>query len=476
MIDWPGLLSRVNAAYGAGQCGEAAALLEPALKLPSVPAEAWNLAALVRLAQGLGADALKAAKRAAAMAPKAAGVLNTLGLACEAENDAGGAERAFRRAADLRPDVAIFHYNLGKCLTRQRRWEPALVALRNALRCDPRMAAALNNMGVCQKNLGRYDEAEASLRHALSLRPDYPEAAYNLATLFLLLGRFEEGWPLYEQRWAISGNNPRNPANSWDGRPLEGESLLLLGEQGYGDVLQFIRLATRAAERGARVVVDCDPALTRLVATVPGVSKVYASGTLDEPVQWRLPIASLPVVLGWRPEDPLNARPYFAAPADGPALPPGTGLKVGVVWGGNRKPDPARTCPMASFRALFDVPGVTFYSLQMGEWRADLAGLPPARRPIDMSPLIREFADSAALMTQMDVVISIDSAPAHLAGALGVPVWVLLPQWADWRWLSERDDSPWYPTMRLFRQKRQDDWRPVIAQVAESLRAAATGR
>lgn len=478
-VDWAIVMAKAGTAFAAGRLAEAEAEIEAAVQRGTAPAAAWNLAALVRLRRGRKRDAVVAAKRAVSADSHSPGFLHTLGLAQDAADRREEAARAFRRAIALKGDVPIFHYNLGNALWRDGKIDEAVEPFRTATMLDPNFAPAFHNMGRCLYRLGQLGEAMNHFQTALALQPDYPEARFSIALLHLAQGRFAAGWPGYEHRWAMRDavdNRAAHPQPRWDGRALRGETLLLWCEQGLGDNLQFIRLLSTAVAKGATVLVECPQNLCRLFSGIPGVTGVFATGTAPTNVAWQLPMASLPVALEWTPEHASNQGPYLFAPDDtARALPVASArLKVGVVWGGRRIPDPARSCPMTAFRRLFAVPDIAFYSLQWGEWRDDLARLPPKYRPVDLGDWVEDFADMAGILQQLDLVITIDTATAHMAGAMGRPTWMMLPHRADWRWLLDTDRSPWYPTMRLYRQERQGDWLPVLARIATDL-AALTG-
>jgi hypothetical protein len=263
----------------------------------------------------------------------------------------------------------------------------------------------------------------------------------------------------------------------WDGSDLKGRTILLYTEQGLGTNIQFIRYATLVAQRGGRVVVQCPPTLARLFATVAGVSEVIVGGsdTTLPPFDTHAPLASLPHLLGTTLETIPNSVPYVKA--DPPAVKvwrkridsEGDGLKVGLVWAGNQKPDPARTCPLAEFAPLAQLEGVRFYSLQKGPFAADAAQPPAGMHLTDLSPDLNDFADTAAASEALDLVIAVDTSVAHLTGALARPVCTLLPYLADWRWLIDRSDTPWYPTVQLLRQEGPGEWPEIIERLQVAL-------
>jgi hypothetical protein len=381
----------------------------------------------------------------------------------------------------FQPDHLEAHNRLGILLAKQGRQEEALPHFLAVLRLDPRQARAHNNLGAALSELGRPAEALASFERALELWPDYAEAHKSRAMVRLLRGDFERGWAEYEWRWQCQDFSPRAYRQPpWDGSPLGGRTVLLHTEQGLGDTIQFIRYAPLVRACGGRVVVECERALLPLLRSCPGVADWIAAGAALPEFDVRLPLLSLPRALGTTLATVPAAVPYLAADPDLVArwrreLSFSDGVKVGVVWQGNPKnaADRRRSVPLLQFEPLARVEGVRLVSLQKGPGAEQLAEA-TGRFPVTdygsrLDVGAGAFVDTAAAMRALDLVVSCDTAAAHLAGALAVPVWVPLSLAADWRWLLGREDSPWYPTMRLFRQERLGDWAPVFARMAEEL-------
>ncbi|MFM8330235.1 MAG: tetratricopeptide repeat protein [Candidatus Methylumidiphilus sp.] len=458
---------------------------------------------------------------AAAEAPL---LLNVAGTAAYALGRVDDAERCWEIAVRICPDLADAHANLGMLLTDGGRLDQAEAAYRRALAIQPAHAVALNNLGVLLGRLERAAEAEAVYRRALAARPDYTDAFtnlgvllataerlgeaedcfrqalalrpgdadahYNLSILLLSLGRFREAWPHYEARYHPEKTKrtalpPVLPLPQWRGEALAGKSLLVWHEQGFGDEIQFCRFLPLLKKRGlARVGVVCKAALAPLLQTLDGIDAVYADASGPSFAAydyWTLPM-SIPLHLGVEaqaiPADIPYLRPLPERLAQWRVRLPEAGLRVGLVWKGfaGHANDGRRSLPgPATLAPLWDVPGVAFVSLQ--KW----AGEEEARQPPPGQPLthlgsdIIDFADTAAIVAQLDLLICVDTAVAHLAGALGKPCWVLLPAIrADWRWLRGRCGSPWYPhIMRLFRQEKSEPWAVVAGRVAEALAAFA---
>jgi hypothetical protein len=385
----------------------------------------------------------------------------------------------FRRSAELKPDVAEMHNNLGSALMDQGKVEDAQACYRQALGLKPDLADAHSNLGAALDYQGRLVEAVASYRRALALDPALAEARHNLAMALLRLGEYEEGWTEYESRFALRPL-PVLRMPRWE-KTRAAETILLHCEQGYGDTLQFVRYARLARERtGARnVILSCPPELSRLLAWSCGAEiEVVAPNRGNEAAvaecDSHLPLLSLPLALEiFEPltmtEPYLHADPRLRASWK-ERLGSAKELRVGLAWKGRteHKHDRLRSLTWARFLPLLKSPGVRIYSLQIGVDAAELAGL-TAAGVTDCTPWISDFADTAALADELDLIISVDTSIVHLAGGLGRPVWTLLPFAADWRWGMEGESTPWYPTMRLFRQPARGDWDPVLRRVAEAL-------
>jgi Flp pilus assembly protein TadD len=480
-------------------------------------ADALHLLGMLLNQRGHQGQALELIRRAITHKPRAGEFHNSLGTVLGAHGQPLDAEAAFRQAIALKSNYAEAHRNLGLSLRRQERWEEAAVAFRTATQLRPEYGEALANLAGAARQLGdateaadaeqaalaiqggppeahntlgldlralrRLDEAIEQLRRAVRLSPSDPFLHFNLALVLLEAGQYEEGFREYEWRWRLPEflKRQRNFSQPrWDGSELKGRTILLYTEQGLGTNIQFIRYATLVAQRGGRVIVQCPPTLARLFATVAGVSEVIA-GSSDAPLptfDTHAPLASLPHLMGTTLETIPNTVPYVKADSlvveswRRRISPDGNGLKVGLVWAGNQKPDPARTCPLAEFAPLARLEGVRFYSLQKGPFAADAARPPAGLRLTDLSPDLTDFAETAAAVTALDQVISVDTSVAHLTGALGRPVCTLLPYLADWRWLVCRANSPWYKTMQLLRQDQSEGWPLAIDKLKGFLNRA----
>jgi tetratricopeptide (TPR) repeat protein len=390
----------------------------------------------------------------------------------------------------LQPIYPEAYVNLGAALFEIGQFDNAVAASNIALQCRPEHTLALCNRGASFIGLGRIEEAIADLRRAQVLDPTDTEVAFNLGLALLMSGKhMREGFALYESRLARAEPPKRAfPKPRWQGEDIAGKTILLHAEQGFGDTLHFVRYASLVAERGARVVLETQPGLDRLCASVPGVAQVITEGASLPDFDVHCPLLSLPFVFGTDLATIPADIPYLF-PVKGEEerwrglLPAGQGLRVGLVWGGGHRPDQPRafqvdlrrSLPLATLAPLGALAGVHFVSLQKGSPASQLV-TPPF--PIfDPMPEVQDFADTAALIAGLDLVISVDTAIAHLAGAMGKPVWMLSRFDGCWRWLQARSDSPWYPSLRLYRQKALGDWSPVVAAIAADLAAfAAEGR
>jgi len=436
----------------------------------------------IALADGQVAAAENHLRQALALQPDFAEAHANLGWVLEQRGDVEGAEHAYRQALCLNPQQAQMHLNLGALLADQRRNDEAEACYRHALEIDPASAAALSNLGALLACQRRDDAAEQCYRTALALDPEHRSSHFNLSYLLLRAGRFAEGWQHFERRDWYAQFEGRFNCPRWRGESLAGKSILVGVEAGHGDMIQFCRYAQELKARGARhVSLLCHNALGRLLASAPGVDAVLP---IDQPIPdggWDLwtPLLSIPCLSHTDAESIPATLPYlhadefqiacWAERLSGVAA--GTHLRVGLTWKGNPRfeNDAQRSLPsLATLRALTDLPGVAFFSLQKGAGEHEAVSEPGI---YDLAPYIHDFADTAAAIMNLDLVISVDTAVAHLAGALGKCCWVLLPDYkTDWRWLNARSDSPWYPdVMLLFRQPSMAAWDPVVLQVREAL-------
>lgn len=437
-------------------------------------------------------DAMASYRRALAINPNLADAHNNLGNILKDLNKFDEAVASYRQVLGIKPDLAETHNNLGIVLQDLGQLDEAVASYRRAFKIKPDYAEAYHNLGVALQDLGQFDSALTHYQQALKIKPDYAIAHFNLGMLLLYLGQYIEAWPEYEARYDPSRKEspvmlPKSTYPQWQGEPLAGKSIVIWPEQGFGDEIQFSRYIPLLKTKGAsRITLVCRPPLKELLGTVRGVDAVvpvseaaslplhdYWSFSMSLPLHFATTVETIPAELPY-----LNILPERLGRWRG--LLPASGLKVGLVWKGSaqHKNDANRSLPsLATLGALWHIPGVAFVSLQKGQGEEE-AATPTTNQPIiPLGSDIGDFADAAAIVSQLDMVICIDTAIAHLAGALNKPCWVLLPALrTDWRWFLDRTDSPWYPgTMRLFRQKKSGDWETTIGEVAKELRKWVEG-
>ena len=399
--------------------------------------------------------------------------------------DDGG--EIYRKVIDRRPDFAAAHISLAFVLERQGKLDHARVTAERAVALRPDYAEAHNNLGSVYRSLHRLDDACCEFRRAIELKPDFALAEFNLGTTLLLEGRYAEGWVGYGQHARVAGTSAPGPrSTTWDGQPIPGRRLMLYSDQGLGDALQFVRFLRLCRERsGARIILNCQAPLVRLFAECRVADEICTKEGPLPAFDFHSPLASLPGLFGLALEKVGREVPYLRSTA----LRSTTGVpdriaallgepdgrrRVGLVWQGNPRQtrDVVRSCQLDTLLPLLDIPGIRFFSLQCEpRGRAQLAASSCADRLPDVGALLSDFADTAAVLDQLDLLITVDTGIAHLAGALGRPVWTMLCHTPDWRWHLERSDSPWYPSMRLFRQPTWGDWDSVVQQIRAALQA-----
>ena len=478
-----------NALRELGQRDEAIASFERAIAIrPEFP-EAHNNMGIAWAAKGDYPRAIACYREALRLWPEYPAAHNNLGIALGHEKHFDEAIAGYRRALELKPDYAEAHNNLGIALSQEGDYEEAIGRFRRAIELKPDYAEAYSNLGITLTELGRLDEALASYNEAVRLKENYPDAYMNRALAFLVRGDFERGWREYESRWQCKDFNPRNfKQPQWNGGPLEGRRILLHAEQGFGDTFQFVRYARLVKEeRGGRVIVWCPKPLVPLVSQCPYVDQVTVEGAKLPEFEVHLPLLSLPKVFGTSLETIPSQVPYlFAKPQlvehwrD--ELSYINAFKIGINWQGNPRyrGDRHRSVPLEKFASLAKVPGVRLVSLQRGLGSEQIDQV-SSRLSVTALGAHRDeaagaFMDTAAILMNLDLVVSSDTSLVHLAGGLGVPVWVALPWAADWRWLLEREDSPWYPTMRLFRQREPGDWDELFQRISGQVQQKTAAR
>ncbi|MGD0461136.1 MAG: tetratricopeptide repeat protein [Tepidisphaeraceae bacterium] len=473
-----------NALADRRQYDAAIAAYRRALQLKADYPEALaNLASALRETKRFE-EASAAARAAIQLKPDYAEAYDNLGSILFDQERCDEAVDSFRKALELKPSSAVSYNNLALALGEIGQMDEAIRACRTAVRLQGDYAGGWNSLGNLLARQGEYEEAAAAFRRAIQLEPDYALAHWNLSFIPLLFGDFETGWTEHEWRKRTNvESRPREFAQpEWDGGELNGRTILIHAEQGFGDTIQFVRYVPAVAARGGRVVLRCPAELAALMRHSLAIAEVVSGDDLPN-FSCHCPLLSLPAVFKTRLETVATDVPYLKSPPESAArwrglLEGGAGatragaIRVGLVWAGNprRKLDRQRSLRLEQLLPLATVPGIQFYSLQKGQAAQQAPNPPGNMELIDLTAKLSDFAETAGLIENLNLVISVDTAVAHLAGAMGKPVWVLLGRVPAWRWMLDRTDSPWYPTMRLFRQPVMDDWNTPIAQLAKALR------
>ena len=474
-IDLDGMLRDAAALHRAGRLAEAEPLYLAILHEVPAHFDALHLIGVVRQQQGRDAEAIAFIDRALALRPDNAAALSNRALSLRALGRAHEALACCDRALAVKPDFADAHNNRGLALAALKRPAEALKSYEAALSHAPAHIDALNNCGIALFEVNRLDEALVCFDRVLALRPGHVHGSWNRAQVLLLMGDFARGWPEHEGRLA---SNPRLKRGFtqplWLGdAPLAGRTILLRAEQGLGDTIQFCRYAPMVAARGARVVLEVQRPLVDLMRTLDSAIEVVARGDALPEFDLHCPLLSLPLAFKTELTTIPARTPYLRAPAGAIDWKSRLGTKrprIGLVWSGNpgHKRDATRSIPFYALMPLLDI-DASFVSLQKDVRASDAAVLKQTVQVVDVADNLTSFAETASLIATLDLVISVDTSAAHLTGALGKPLWLLLPQVPDWRWLMGRDDSPWYPTARLFRQDTTRAWGGVVARIRAAL-------
>jgi tetratricopeptide (TPR) repeat protein len=464
-----------------GHAAGALAFYDRALSLNPQDAVAWYNRGCLLLERGHADAALASLERACALQPDHAAAHSNRGAALYALARLGDAVEAYLRALALQPNSPEAELNLGNALMRLGRYAEARDAYRRASSLRPNYARALCGIGIVSKEMGRFSESMQAFDEALRIAPESEEALSNKGCLQLLLGDFSAGWEGYEYRWALGARPvPKSDARFDLAHPaaIRGRKLLVVNDHGLGDTIQFFRYVILLAQAGANIAFAGPPRLRRLLAS-SGVSVAWRDeqdfrGAFDATIA----ISSLPRACATRLETIPNPSPYLCAEPERrafwrPRL-AGPGLKIGLCWRGSQdfRVDPRRSIPPAALAPLADLAQARFFSLQKDATPGELPESLATRvawfgDEIDAGA--DAFIDTAALMADLDLIVTCDTSIAHLAGALGRPVWVVLRHVAEWRWMAEREDTPWYPTMRLFRCGEGDDWSALFTLIAAEI-------
>ncbi|MBC7881432.1 MAG: tetratricopeptide repeat protein [Anaerolineae bacterium] len=439
--------------------------------------------------QGKGKDAIDFYRKLLDTYPDHFSVYSGLAYAMEQEGRQEEAVQYYRQAflklsgSDSTDQMITVHNNLGGVLKDLGRLEEAAWEHQQSIRLNPENPQSHASLAVVLLHQGALDEAALVLQNALHFQPDHAYARVALSWLQLLRENFQEGLANFE--WRIHGDYAKKlnkfPHPFWDGSSLEGKTILIVPDGGYGDTFQFIRYASLLQQQGARVIVVCSPLLEKLLATCPGVDMLVTSRKDLPPIDVQVLLQSLPHRFGTLADTIPADMPYLWAPPTchlpeslRTALTRKDTFKVGIVWSPSFQPlkileEVKRYCSLEHFEALLIRQDIQWFSLYKGERSHEL--LVHSGQVIDVGSSANDFSDTAWAIDRLDLVISVDTSVAHLAGAMGKPIWVLLPTMPEWRWMLEREDSPWYPTMRLFRQQKAGDWSNVLEQVGKALDA-----
>ncbi len=407
--------------------------------------------------------------------PKNHDAYNNMGVALRALGNLETAVACYRRSLVLRPDNAGAYSNLGNALRDLGRFEQAIASHTQAVKLTPDVADTHYNLGLAYRDSNRVDDSMACFEKALSFMGDHVDCRWDRALGFLQKGDYKRGFDEYEWRWKLERSPPRGLEQPlWDGSDLDGKTILVHHEQGFGDMIQFARYIPMVKARGGTVVVEAQPELARLFSTLEGADKVVNRGSPLPRFDVYAPMVSLARIFGTTLDTVPADVPYLQAP-DPQSVPLPVSMsrhrRVGISWAGRptHENDANRSVAFANFIELLGIPGVNVFSLQKGPAADDIVANRCQSLVLNLSPRLQDFADTAAVISQLDLVISVDTAIAHLAAALGKPTWVVLPFAGDWRWMTEGDTTPWYPTMRLFRQTRMGEWDSVFTRVYKAL-------
>ena len=466
--------------YRRGRFDTALVLFQEALKADLGRAEGFASLGLVFYSLRQFERALTSFDEGLRLSPDDAVLRNSRGVVLLELGRTRQALDDFESALAADPNYLDALGNRANTLFKLNRPVEALEIYDRVLKLQPQNAQLWTNRAIALRRLERPHEALMSAQRALAAKPDFAPAGFVEGSVRLYLGDFAAGWQGYEWRWGgACGPHQRNlAAPRWLGKAsLDGKTILLHAEQGFGDTLQFVRYAPMLAERGARVILEVQPQLARLLSGLPGVAAVLPRKAPLPPLDCHCPLASLPLALGTTLETIPASVPYIAPPDDAAALwrarLPQERALVGLAWSGERAHDNDlnRSMRFATLKPLLDTPDVQFVSLQHDVREEDTPLLRQYPQVLQIGQEFTDFADTAAAIAGLDAVIAVDTAVAHLAGAMGKPLFVLLPFAADFRWLRERIDSPWYPSARLFRQRQFGDWADAIAALRQDLAA-----
>lgn len=422
------------------------------------------------------AAAIDAYGKSLLLNPKQPDVYNNMGVALRSQGKLEAAIACYRRSLVLKPNNAGVYSNMGNALRESGRLETAMASHQQAVKLSPKSPEAYYNLGLVLRDLGQTDAALSCFDRALGLDENHVDCQWDRALTLLEMGKLKEGFAAYECRWNLERSPPRNfDVPMWDGSDLKGKTVLVHHEQGFGDMIQFARYLPMIKDRGGQVVVEAQPELAQLIGTVKGVDKVFNRDQKPPKHDFYIPMMSLAHVFDTNLKTIPATVPYLTPPdPNAVQLPTNLGRikRVGIAWAGSptHRNDRNRSAGFKHFIELLGLPGISVFSLQKGPASRDIATFGCDALVNNLAGRVGDFADTAAVLSQLDMVITVDTALAHLAGAMGKPVWVAVPFAPDWRWMRGTDTSPWYPSMRLFRQKRHGAWEGVFANIRRAMR------
>ncbi|HEV3383703.1 MAG TPA: tetratricopeptide repeat protein [Gemmata sp.] len=477
------MCSNLGAAYQAlNQLKEAECCYQNALQeRPDHISARYNIGNLYLKQRKLD-EAIDCYRRVLQLQPDNIGAINNLGQALKGQEDFSGAANCYEKILQLQPGNAEVHINLGTVRDAQKRHNEAIACYRHAIQLRPDLSTGHYNLGNSLKDQGHLSEAIASYHRSLQLAPDHADSHFALGMSSLTVGEWVEGWREYEWRWKTHFFKVPDFAQDrgWDGSDLHGRTIVIHAEQGMGDTIQFVRYLPLVRERGGRIVFQCQDRLTSLLNGVIAADEIVPREQPLPPSDCAVALMSLPGIFNTTPENIPAQIPYLHADPERRArwrnwLDQYPGRKVGICWRGNPKhPDDARrSVKLTAFAQLAKIDGIQLVSLQTSDGLEELAEHAESLNILDAAIVADEkgesFLELAALYSELDLIVTVDTVTCHLAGALGVPAWVALAFMADWRWLQKREDTPWYPSLRLFRQQRPGEWDPVFSSMSEAL-------
>jgi len=442
--------------------------------------EAYSNLALLLKDKGEIEEAIEMCHRSLEINPRNLNALNNLGNTLQDKQELGMAIEVYQKILEENPNNPKALGNLANALQKQDNLELAIEAYNKALEIQPNYALAYNNLGNAYLRKGDVELAIQSYQNAIDSDPEYAEARFHIGMAYLLTGDLIKGFEYYEYRWQMEefttkNGKPQFPQKQWKGEDLQNKTILLFNEQGLGDRIQFIRYASYIKSLGGTVLYECPKLFLRLFVTYKDIDILIPEGSPLPQFDYYIPLQSIPAIAKTNLDNIPNSIPYLFPPIDEnqnliDKIKSQTKLKVGLVWASSltHKTSPKRSIPLILLQDLINIDSIQFFSLQK-EMKEEEADLLKSLNIIDLKDELRDFADTATAINQLDLVISVDTAVAHLTGAMGKPLWLLLPFMPDWRWMLNRDDSPWYPTVKLFRQPKPQDWLTVLQNVRSSL-------